>query len=136
MKNLDDNRALIINENSMVPFSFNNEDNPDLIKVKKLKQKENSSYFIIFFLVLLFILIILSLIKYNIESKKINKVKIFNLNFTKSLLDDNNYELIKLENGTEILLIQDKSTEISSVSLVINTRCVWKWNMCMILLHM
>ena len=121
MKNLDDNRALIINENSMVPFSFNNEDNPDLIKVKKLKQKENSSYFIIFFLVLLFILIILSLIKYNIESKKINKVKIFNLNFTKSLLDDNNYELIKLENGTEILLIQDKSTEKSSVSLVINT---------------
>ena len=121
MKKIEDNESLINNENPMSPFSFNNEDNPDLIEIKKLKKKEYSSYFIIFFLILLLILILISIIKYYFDSKNIYKIPIINPNFNKSLLDNNTYGLIKLKNGAEILLIQDPSTEISSVSVVINT---------------
>ena len=40
MKKIEDNESLINNENPMSPFSFNNEDNPDLIEIKKLKNKK------------------------------------------------------------------------------------------------
>ena len=120
MKEINDSESLIKNENIISPFSFNKEENLDLIEIKKLKKNNCSLFFMIFLLILLLILILIFIIKYNIDRKKISNVTIINTNFTKSILDKNNYELIKLINGVEILLIQDTKTEISSASVVVN----------------
>ena len=114
------NETNYIKQKEIISLSLNEEENPyHQIKNKKKKKKEFPSSFLVFFSALILIFLLISIIIYYINKHKIKESIILNANFKTSLLDNNKYELIKLNNGIEVLLIQDKKTEKSSLSLVL-----------------
>ena len=106
---------LLDNDNQILPF---------IHKKEKIKNSSNqfSTIFLIIVSLILSISIIISLLYYFfILKKKITEVKTIKTDFNKSFLDNNKYELIKLNNEIEVLIIQDIETIKSSFSVVVNT---------------
>ncbi len=118
MKEFNENNS--INPVSIIPLSFNDEENPYQLIKKKNKKKSEFSWFLLFFSIFILIVSLVAIIIYNLQKKTIKGIQIINANFTKPFLDNNKYELIKLNNGIEVLLIQDNRTEKSSLSLLLN----------------
>lgn len=116
----ESNESNSINNGKIIALSLNEDENPyHLIKNKNKNKDKINITNLLFFPLLLFLFILISIIIYVFKKNKIKGPKIKITNFTKPLLDNNKYELIELQNGIEVLLIQDNKTEKSSLSLVL-----------------